>query len=105
MAVFVKVSDAVRFDPNRPMTQLVSENHDGRVVVFGFEPGQAVEPHTSSSTVLMQVVSGNGRFQVGEEERTVGPGDLAICSPNVPHGLAAGLDGRLVVLVVITPRP
>lgn len=103
--MFANLKAAARFAPDRPITQLIHENQDCRVIVFGFEPGQAVPLHTSSSSVLMQVIEGQGRFTVGDEERPVGPNDLAFCPPNVPHALAAGADNRLIVVAVIAPRP
>lgn len=103
--MFTNVRNVARFDPNRHIAQLLKDNHDCRVVVFGFEPGQTLPPHTSSSTVLMYVVEGAGRFQVGEEEQAVAVGDLAICPPSIPHALAADPDKRLVVMAIIAPRP
>lgn len=103
--MFINVKTAARFAPERPMTQLISENDDSRIVVFGFEPGQAVSLHTSSSTVLMHVVEGSGTLQVGSEVRSVSVGDLAVCQPDVPHALAASPGERMVVLAIIAPRP
>lgn len=105
MTVFVNLNQAVRFGPDRALNQLITDSDDARVVLFGLEPGQSIPAHSSSSTVLMQVVDGKGRFLVGEEERSVGPGDLAICPPNCLHAMFAGREGRMVVVAVMAPRP
>lgn len=103
--MFIDPRAAARFAPDRPLPQLVANTAGMRAVVFGLEPGQAIPPHTSTSTVLMQAVEGRGRFRVGDEERAVRPGDVAICPPRVPHALAADSDSRLIVLAIIAPRP
>lgn len=103
--MFTNVSATARFNENHPVTQLITQNQDSRVIVFGFEPGQSVPLHTSSSTVLMQVVEGNGRIQVGDSEQFVVAGDLAICPPNVPYSLSAAETGRFVILTIVAPNP
>lgn len=103
--MFVHLPDQVRFSPTRPMAQVLSQSEHGRVVLFGCEPGQGMAPHTNPSMLVMQVVEGRGRLLVGEEERSVAQGDLAICPPAVLHGFTADPDERLVLLVLIGPRP
>lgn len=103
--MFINTRDSARFDLRRPTTRIVSESQDCRVIIFGFEPGQAVPAHFSSSTVLIAVLEGRGRFQVGEQERSVSAGDLAVCPPHTEHSLTADSDSRLVVLAVIAPKP
>lgn len=103
--MFVNARAAARFAPGGPIAQLVTENRDCRVIVFGFEPGQEIPAHTSSSTVLMQALEGRGRFRVGDQEQAVGPGDVAVCPPHVPHALVADPDSRLVALAFIAPTP
>ena len=103
--MFADLRAVVRYDPGQPVHQLIAENADCRVVLFSLEPGQAVPPHVSMSTVVMAVLEGHGRLRVGEEDHQAGPGGLAACPPFVPHGMAADAGSRLVVLAVIAPRP
>jgi len=93
------------FDAARPRTKLLFDSDNARLVLFCLEPGQRVEPHETKSEVMMQVIEGSGRFQVGAEEFEVREGDLAIAASEEPHGMAASASSRLVVLAVIAPRP
>lgn len=103
--MFVNVNSSARFSPERPVFQPITENSDCRVLTLGLEAGQSVPAHSSASTVLMHVVEGKGRIQVGDEEREVTAGDMAVCPAHIAHGLAAAAGQRLVVLVTIAPRP
>lgn len=103
--MFVNALVAARFDPQRPLAQLLSDSQDCRLIVFGFGPGQEIPAHTSTSTVAMHVLLGRGQIRVGDRERKVSPGDLAVCPPHVTHSMAAAADSRMVVLAVIAPRP
>lgn len=103
--MFYTPATAARFDPNRPMTQLLSDSQDCRVIVLGLNPGQFVTPHSSSSTVLIQVLDGTGLIQVGDREQAVNAGELAVCPPNVSLSIRANDCSRLTVLAVIAPQP
>lgn len=97
-------AQAVSANPTRPATMVVHDSADARVVLFRIEPGQAVPPHTSPSTVLLNVVSGSGIVSGADGEREVRAGDIVAYAPNEPHGMRATSE-RLVLAAVIAPRP
>lgn len=92
-----------QFLSDRPGKALLFNTEHMRVVVFYLEPGQAIEPHTSTSEVLMQVVSGSGTFIVGKSEVPVTTGSVVVCASEEAHGFKA--QERLVVMAVISPVP
>ena len=99
---------AVAASPSRPATAILHDSDDARLVVFRIEPGQAVAPHRSASTVQLTVLEGSGVLS-GEaagsaSERACAEGDVVVYAPNELHGMRAG-DQRLVLLATITPRP
>jgi quercetin dioxygenase-like cupin family protein len=51
------------------------------------------------------VVEGNGVFQVGNEEKELGPGEMALAASGQNHGVSNRRQQQLVVLVFITPKP
>ena len=97
-------SSAVAAHAGRPATSLVHDSPDARVVLFRIEIGQHVPVHTSVSTVLLTVVSGNGVVVGGDEEREVRAGDIVAYDAGEPHGMRAGSE-QLVIAAVIAPRP
>ncbi len=93
------------FYGDRPGMKLLHDSEAMRVVLFTFEPSHEKEVHTSSSRVLMLALEGSGTFTLGEGERAVKAGDLAICEPNEPHGMKADGGEPLTLLAIIAPRP
>lgn len=91
--------------PDRPATQLLHDDPNVRVVRFHVAPGQAVPPHTSDSTVLVQVIAGDGIFNGAGDEVHLGPGETAVYVPGELHSMRPAGDGSLHFLAVITPRP
>ena len=91
--------------PDRPATQLLHDEPNARVVSFHVAPGQAVPPHTSDSTVVVQVLEGDGLFRGKEGEVRLGRGQAAVYAPGELHSMEPVGEGSLRFLAVITPRP
>lgn len=89
---------------DRPGSQLLHDAPDVRVVGFHLQPGQEVKPHTSASTVLVQVIEGEGEFSGRDETVRLAAGDAAVYEREEMHGIRA-LDASLRFLAIITPRP
>lgn len=94
--------------PDRPAIAILDDTPDARRVVFRLAAGQAVQPHRSTSTVVLTVLEGAGVVS-GEEggapcERACAAGDVVAYLPNELHGMRAGA-GELLLLATITPRP
>lgn len=96
---------AVAANPDKPATAILHDSPDARLVVFRLASGQQVLPHRSTSTVVLQVLSGSGQLQ-GEQEAVldVSAGDAVIFQPSELHGMRA-VHEELLLLATITPRP
>lgn len=90
--------------PDRPATALVHDCEDARLVVFRLQPGQAVAPHTSPSTVILTVLEGSGILSGADRERECNAGETVIFEPGELHGMRA-IEHELFLLATITPRP
>jgi len=67
------------------------------------EPGQSQAVHThAGADKFYLVVSGKARITVGDATEVVGPGGIAWCPAQVPHGIAEALE-RSVILVGMKP--
>jgi mannose-6-phosphate isomerase-like protein (cupin superfamily) len=69
-------------------------------------PGQAQNVHAhEGSDKVYYVLSGTGRFTVGDEEEDLGPGHAVIARAGVPHGVRNETTENLALLVTMAPRP
>jgi quercetin dioxygenase-like cupin family protein len=88
----------------RPAAALLHDSPDARLVVFRIEPGQAVAPHVSESSVTLTVFAGRGMVSGAAGEREVSEGDVVWYDPGERHGMSA-IDEEFVLLAAIMPRP
>jgi len=98
------VSSQTRFSPEKMGKANLAEGEHLMIGLNCFEPGQAHARHAhDSSDKAYYVVSGSGRFQVGEEEALLSAGALVFAPAGVPHGVHNDGTERLVLLVTIAP--
>ncbi|CAN5633837.1 MAG: cupin domain-containing protein [Actinomycetota bacterium] len=69
-------------------------------------PGQSQKVHShDGSDKVYFVMRGEGRFTIGEEEKSLGEGNAVIAKAGEPHGVRNETDGELVLLVTMAPPP
>ncbi len=70
------------------------------------EPGQVQSAHIhDDQDKFYYVVSGHGRFQLGDTQVEAAAGDLVWCPAGLQHGVENAGDGRLTLLMGIAPAP
>ena len=103
---FLQTRGAARFAPEKLQKVNLFETPDLFCDVWGLEPGQEQKVHAhAGNTKFYLVRSGRGVFTVGEEERELGPGELAWSAPGEPHGVRNEGPERLELMVVMGPHP
>lgn len=88
----------------RPATEILHDEPNVRVIAFHLLPGQKIPPHKNNSTVLVQVVSGSGRFHGAESDAWLSEGQGALYEPGEMHAIEAGA-APLRFLAILSPRP
>ena len=69
-------------------------------------PGQAQKVHAhEGSDKVYYVLSGTGRFTVGDEEEDLGTGHAIIARSSLPHGVRNETGENLILLVTMAPKP
>jgi quercetin dioxygenase-like cupin family protein len=90
--------------PDRAATQLLYDDENARIVSFSLLSGQRVAPHRSPSTVIVQVLEGEGVFRGEGSEDRLGAGSTVVYEPGEMHSMDA-TAGPLRFLAIIAPRP
>lgn len=106
MSHFKKLSDAMNFSPEKMKKNGVFETDRLFCDTYCFEPGQEQSPHThAGEDKIYYVLEGRGMFKVGDEERELSAGEIALAPAGEKHGVANRSQRRLVTLVFVTPKP
>jgi quercetin dioxygenase-like cupin family protein len=106
MSNFKKLADLTNFSTEKMKKNSVFETDRFFCDTYCFEAGQSQSPHTHAhEDKVYYVLDGRGVFTVGDEERELGPGEIALAPAGQSHGVANRSQQRLVTLVFVTPKP
>jgi len=69
-------------------------------------PGQSQKVHSHAGEDKIYVVlEGTALFDIGDEQEHHGEGVAVIARAGVPHGVSNTTDEKLILLVMMAPRP
>jgi quercetin dioxygenase-like cupin family protein len=106
MENFKKISQALEFSAEKMKKNGIFETERVFCDLYCFEPGQFQSPHVhNGSDKIYYVVKGKGWFQVGEQEKELGVGEIALAESGQKHGVTNRSNEQLVVLVYMAPKP
>lgn len=74
------------------------------LAVVELAPNAVVPEHRHDAEQIGMVITGEMRFSVDGETRTLGPGGTWRITSNRPHQVTAGPDGAVVIDVFTPPR-
>jgi len=103
---FIRVPDRLAFSAEKMRKVGLIDTASLFCDAYCLEPGQEQAGHRHAvGDKLYFVLSGTGRIRVGDDERDVGPGDLACAPAGEDHGVRNPGPGRLALLVMMAPKP
>jgi len=82
----------------------VVEGRDITFAVVELEPGAVAARHQHPQEQVGLVLKGTMHFVIGDEKRTLVPGDTYLMPSNVPHEATAGPEGAVVIDVFAPVR-
>lgn len=86
------------------ITRQTVDGERSTLVRYVYAPGSVYPRHSHPQEQITAVLRGRIAFEVGGEERTLGPGDVAVIPGGVPHGAAPVGSETVETLNVLSPR-
>ena len=106
MSVFKDARAAAAFSPDKMKKVNLFDSARMFCDVYGLQPGQEQTAHAhAGSDKVYVVLSGVGRFRIGDEEREVGDGYAVFAPAGQSHALRNPGPTPLTVLVFMAPKP
>jgi len=102
----IKLSDYQQFSPEKMKKNNIFQTPRFFCDIYCFEPGQEQKGHIhGEQDKVYLVLEGEGTFQVGSENRVLGPGQGTMAPAGETHGVLNHTASRLKVLVFVAPNP
>lgn len=102
----IKLSDNQQFSQEKMKKNNIFQTPRFFCDIYCFEPGQEQKGHIhGEQDKVYLVLEGEGTFQVGSENRVLGPGQGTMAPAGETHGVLNHTASRLKVLVFVAPNP
>ncbi len=85
----LSLAEETRYAENGIVSRTVLSVANARVILFGFAEGQELTEHTTTQHALVQVLSGECEFKLGDTWHTLQAGALLHMPPNLVHAVKA----------------
>ena len=79
--------------------QLISKKV-GTVTMFAFDKGQQISTHSAPYDAMVQILDGTAEITIAEEKVEVSAGELIILPANIPHGLVAIEQFKMILTMI-----
>lgn len=94
------LAEALPVTASATTSRTLVDNDRVRVVAFAFDSGEQLTEHTAAMPVVVQLITGDMRFEVAGATHHLTPGDCVYLAAGEPHSLEA-LEPSLMSLVMI----
>ncbi|MBU1004023.1 MAG: cupin domain-containing protein [Proteobacteria bacterium] len=92
----------VDYEEGRVVSRTLAQKPTVNVTLFAFDTGEGISSHSSPGDAFVHILDGEAQVTVGGLTHTVGAGQCIAMPANVPHGLEAQKQFKML-LVVIKP--
>ncbi len=73
------------------------------VTFMTYPAGTEAKPHTHPNEQFQIITKGKGRYRIGDEEKVIGPGEVALMPANTEHEIEILEDLELINVKNIVP--
>ena len=70
------------------------------ITLFSFAAGEGVSTHSAPGDAMLYVLEGQAKVTIGGKPMTVNAGEVVVMPANIPHGVDAEQDFKMLLTVV-----
>ena len=94
----------VDYQPDSVVSRVIFRNEGGVMTLFAFSEGEGLTEHSSPHDAIVQVLDGQVRVTVGDEDHEVETGEILHLPAGVPHALHGGAAFKMLLTLLKKPR-
>ncbi|HAI10737.1 MAG TPA: cupin [Phycisphaerales bacterium] len=105
MSTAITISDlanAVQIPEKGTLSLTLAQDEFTKLVLFGFAQGQELSEHTAAVPAMIQQISGEAQWTLGEEKIDAKPGTLSYMPANLPHSISASTPCVMLLTLLKT---
>jgi len=94
------LGDLVDYQEGKVISLTLAQNPSLSVTLFAFAEGEGISTHSASGDAMVYIFDGEAEITIGEEQVLAKTGEVVIMPANIPHGLEAIKNFKMLLVVV-----
>ena len=100
MSEAVSLAGLVEVAPGKIVSRTFVQRPEMTITLFSFAAGEGVSTHSAPGDAMLYVLEGQAKVTIGGKPMTVNAGEVVVMPANIPHGVDAEQDFKMLVTVV-----
>ncbi len=96
----VEFTSLVDYQDGQVISRTLSQGPQLSLTLFAFDKNEEISTHASSGDALVQILDGEARITIGEQQFQLGKGEAIVMPANIPHALFAVERFKMFLTVV-----
>lgn len=96
----LELAKLVEYQEGKVVSVTFSQNDAISITLFAFAKGEGISTHAASGDAMVYILDGVAEITIGEEKINAEQGQLVVMPANIPHGLDA-IDNFKMLLIVV----
>lgn len=90
----------VEYQAGKIISLTFVQNDTLSMTLFAFAKGEGVSTHSAPGDAMVYILDGQAEITIGEETLIAAAGDTVVMPTNIPHGLEAIENFKMLLIVV-----
>jgi quercetin dioxygenase-like cupin family protein len=100
----VNLHNALQYQPKSVISRVMLKNAGGTITLFAFDEGEGLSEHKTPYDAFVNVVEGEVRIRIADQEHHLKPGDSLILPADVPHAVDAVTQFKMLLTMIKAPK-
>lgn len=94
------LKDDIAYAIGSVVSKTLLKKDTGNITLFAFDKGQGLTEHTSPFDAVVYIIDGEAEISIGGVAKTVSAGEMLIMPADVPHGLHANRQFKMLLVMI-----
>lgn len=100
MSQALNLANLVEYQAGKVISVTFAQNDAVSITLFAFSKGEGISTHAASGDAMVYMLDGQAEITIGNEKINADQGQVVVMPANVPHGLVATDNFKMLLVVV-----
>lgn len=96
----LKLGELVTYQDGQVVSRTIAQLPPVSITLFAFSKGEGISTHSAPGDAMVQVLEGEAEITIGDMVLTVKAGESVVMPADIPHGLEAREQFKMLLTVV-----